>query len=198
MYFSSAETTVIVQQAETDWITPVATLIAVIVGGLVTWLVQTSIHRRHENGEAKAGARVIQMELGAAGSRVKDAIEERRWFPFNRVALISWDEFQGILGRKLSDKNWDEVAQSAIELRELDDGMTKALGPGGVKAGSPYIELTDGQLAGLHAVWVNITGAYNSLNEISEREPIVGLIHESEPSSSDLAARGAEGGIAAW
>ena len=54
----------------TDWLTPTATLAAVVVGGLLGWWVQLWQTKRREEGEAKAAARVVQGDLAMAASRL--------------------------------------------------------------------------------------------------------------------------------
>lgn len=65
---------VIVETGGTDWLTAAATLLAVVIGGGVTFWVQHLLSRRRQKGEAKAAARVVQGDLSIAASRLKDMV----------------------------------------------------------------------------------------------------------------------------
>lgn len=190
MHFPFAENTVIVQQSGTDWITPIATLIAVMAGALLAGWIQHLATKRAESGDAKAAARIIQSEISAAASRVREAAtDDHRWFEFNTVALAAWPEFQGVLARHLTDDEWDDVAQAAASMRALDDGMTKAFAPGGPLAGKGFRILSSQQVARMGELWSQLTEVHNALARLAERDRIQGKLHAGEPTSNALMAQ---------
>jgi hypothetical protein len=79
---------IIVDTGGTDWLTPVATVMAVFVGGLLTWLVQQRLARRGERAQAKASARVLAGDISMVASRIKDmAVDDHRWLGFDDLRL---------------------------------------------------------------------------------------------------------------
>lgn len=184
-------------QESVDWLTPGATLLAVMIGGLITWAIQVGLARREAKHSARAAARVLRVELAAASSRLKEMVEnDPRWFPYGRVSLLSWDSSCTNLARYLSSHAWDDVAQAAVELRELDAGMMQAFGRGGPMEGKRFIELTDKQIAGIDSVWTSATTAYNALAPFARGDIVEGKLHQGMPTFSDT--YGKEHGSAAW
>src|SRR3954452_14770354 len=89
---------IIVETGGTSWLTPVATVLAVFIGGLLTWLVQQRLARRGERAQAKASARVLAGDLSMVASRIKDmVVDDHRWFGFDDLRLPHWKEHDGSL-----------------------------------------------------------------------------------------------------
>jgi hypothetical protein len=173
------EPDVIVNTGGTDWLTAVATLVAVIIGGGVTFWVQDVLNRRRQKGEAKAAARVVQGDLGMATSRIKDmVVDDHRWFSFDDLRLPHWTEQQGTLALELSADDWEAVSQSALELRWVTEAMDRAFGPGGPHEGERVAPLGEDSITSLRKGWDNATKAYNVLAPLAETKPEAGLLHE--------------------
>jgi hypothetical protein len=172
----------IVVENGTDWLTPLATLLAVIAGGAISFLVQARLSRRREADEAKAAARVVAGELSMVASRIKDmVVDDPRWFTFDDFSLPRWAEQQGVLARELTPEDWDVVSQSALELRWFDDGMKRAVAPGGPHEGERVWPLGDEGIKSMRKGWENATKAYNALAPLAEIDPEPGLLHEQLP-----------------
>jgi len=170
---------IIVNTGGTDWLTPAATLLAVIVGGAVSYWVQYALNRRREKGEAKAAARMIQGDLAIAASRMQDMVEkDPTWYGYDDLTLANWDARQGVLALHLDSKTWEVVSQSALELTGLTAGMRKALLPGGPHAGKPTLQLSDNQRTAMRKLWENASDAYNVLAPLAGNKPVQGLLHE--------------------
>src|SRR4051794_17904035 len=175
----------LIVENQTDWLTPVATLLAVLIGGWVSWLVQRLHAKRREAGEAKASARVLQGDLAMQASRLKDmVVDDPRWFGFYDLRLPAWDRHAAVVALHLDAIDWEMVSQSAMELAGLTDGMERALGPGGPHEGKRVIGLSPKQQSSYRKLWENATLAYNALAPLAgtAREPK--LLHEGAPAAS--------------
>lgn len=171
---------VVVNAGGTDWLTPAATLLAVVLGGAVTFGVQHVLTRRRQKGEAKAAARVLQGDLGMAASRLKDIVmDDPRWFAFDDLRLKHWTEQQGRLALELKAPAWEVVQQSAEELRWVTEGMERALAPAGPWQGHQFIPVSSKkEIASFRKGWENATKAYNALTQLAETERVSGLLHD--------------------
>jgi hypothetical protein len=171
---------VVVNTDGTDWLTPAATLLAVLIGGALSLLGQYLLTRSRQKGAAKAAARVLQGDLGIAASRMKDIVEDDpRWFGFDDLRLAHWTESQGALALELSAAEWEVVQQSALELRWVTEKMELALGPGGPFEGQRTIPLDDQEtMDSMRKGWDNATKAYNALAPLAGTEPVTGLLHK--------------------
>lgn len=188
------EPTVVVDSG-TDWLTPVATLLAVVVGGGITWLVQRFEAQRQELGQAKAAARVVQGDLAIQASHLKDMVEDDpHWYGFHDLTLDNWPDRQGTLALQLDHTQWETVSQSALELAHLSDGFRKAFAPGGPHEGKGRLPLSDAQRKKLRVMWNNATAAYNELAHLAGIAPVDGLLHQttvpSGPRSDSAPASG--------
>src|SRR4051794_27158333 len=93
-----------------DWVTALATIAAVIVGGGITWWIQWLAAKRFERGQAKVAARMIQVGIATAASRLKDMIEEdARWFGFYDLTVVAWTDHAPVLALHLAAEDWESV-----------------------------------------------------------------------------------------
>jgi hypothetical protein len=170
---------VVVNADGTDWLTPAATLLAVLIGGALSVLGQHLLTRSRQNGEAKAAARVIQGDLGMVASRLKDmAVDDPRWFAFEDLRLAHWTESQGALALELDSADWEAVQQSALECRWITEKMEIAFAPGGPLEGQNATPLDEEFMASVKKGWMNATNAYNALAQLAKSERVRGLLHE--------------------
>lgn len=217
----------VVDNGGTDWLTPVATLLAVLIGSWTSWLAQskladrravTEAHAAKEQREAeatamaeqraaerqavaeqhaaedavaarlreaeeKAAARVVQADLALAASHLQNMVQrDQRWFGFYTFALPHWDQHEALLARRLSPEDWEVVSQSALELTRHEEGMRRAVGPGGPQEGAQVLS-RDSEAAqrGLQAMWENASKAHRVLAPLAGTEPEEGLLHEGAP-----------------
>jgi hypothetical protein len=164
----------------TDWLTPAATLAAVIVGGLLTWAAQWwQIHRR-EQGEAKAAARLVQGDVAIAASRLPNMVErDPRWFGFYELRLANWPERQAVLAHHLKPEQWEAVSQSAMELAGLTEGFERSVGPPAPPRWT--LELHKDQIASMRVMWQNASAAHRAVAKLADVEPEQGLLHAGAP-----------------
>jgi hypothetical protein len=173
---------IVVETGGTDWLTPVATVLAVFVGGLLTWLVQRQLARRGEEAQAKASARVIAGDISIVASRLKDmAVDDHRWFGFDDLRLPHWKEHGSIVARELSREDWETVSQSALELEWVTKGMEKSFAPGGPHEGKRVAPIASESLPRFRLSWENATKAYNAVASLAEIPLEKKLLHEGLP-----------------
>jgi hypothetical protein len=182
----------VVNTGGTDWLTPAATLLAVLIGGALSVFGQYLLTHGRQKGEAKAAARVVQGDLGVAASILKNiVVDDHRWFGFHDLRLPHWAEQQGSLALKMSAANWEVVSQSALESRWLSESMERAFAPGGPHEGAPFVALSENAIGKMRLSWENATKAYNALAALAETEPVAGLLHEElEPVSNGQPEQG--------
>jgi hypothetical protein len=173
---------IIVDTGGTDWLTPVATVVAVFVGGFLTWLVQQRLARRGEKAQAKASARVLAGDISMAASRIKDmTVDDHRWFSFDDLRLQHWKEHGWIVARELSAASWETVSQSALELEWVTMGMEKSFAAGGPDEGKRVAPIGPDGVESFRRAWDNATKAYNALASLAEIPRENRLLHESSP-----------------
>lgn len=199
----------IVVENGTDWLTPVATVLAVFVGGLITWVVQSRLAERRAMHEAQraredrlvseesaarlrraeelAAARVIQGELAVVASQFREIVKDGKWYGFMVFSLPHWEQTQIVLGRCLDAQQWEEVSQAALAVRAFDVGMRHATGPGGPCEGMTVVPIgaTEASRAGLEASRHDVTRAWNALCPLTGVEPIEGLLHGDDPAGGE-------------
>jgi hypothetical protein len=185
---------IVVDNGGTDWLTPVATVVAVFVAGFLNWLAQSKLAARRakdetatatalREAEEKASARVIQGDLAMVASRLQHMVQrDQRWFGFYVFALPHWDQHEAILARALSADDWEVVSQSALEQHEHEDSMRRAVGPGGPQEGAHVLPRdSEGAQKGLRAMWENASEAHRALASLAGTKPEQGLLHEGAP-----------------
>jgi hypothetical protein len=173
---------VVVETGGTDWLTPVATLLAVLVGGVVSWFVESGLARRRARDEreaeaeaaerlieteARAAARVLQSDLSAAASRLQSMVERQRWLSFYSLAPASWAAGQASLAKRLDPEAWAGVAEVAMQLRVIDDLMRAAIADGGPQAGAVSVVIGPENSERFDSLWQDATSAYNVLADVA-------------------------------
>ena len=169
----------VVVENGTDWLTPVATLLAVLIGGGITWFVQSKQTERRERGEAKAAARMVASDIAINASWFQDMAEnDPRWFSFYDLTLPSWERHAAVLALHLAPDDWEAVSQSALEFAGFTNGMQRAVAPGGPHEGAHILRLTEKDLRAIRRMWTNATTAYNALAPLAGIPRESGLLHE--------------------
>jgi hypothetical protein len=189
------------------WLTPVATLVAVVVGGIVNWFAQAKLADNRAAAEEKAAkeqaaadaatqariteaemrtaARLLQLDLSTAASRLKEITDDGQWYEFQTLEPAHWDGEQRTLAEHLSNDDWQAVSQCAFELRGTDEGMRMATRPGGPHAGARIVPFGPAGLASAQEMWTRATEAWNALASFAGEEPMTGRLHEDEARPTD-------------
>jgi hypothetical protein len=189
---------VVVETGGTDWLTPLATLLAVIVGGVVSWFVQSGLARRRAQDErkaeaeaaerlidteARAAARVLQSDLSAAASRLLSMVERGQWLSFYMLAPASWGTVQASLAKRLDPEAWSRVAEVAMQLRAIDDLMRAAIADGGPQAGASSVAINPENNKRFESIRLDTTVAYNLLAPVAGTPSITDDLHVLERST---------------
>jgi hypothetical protein len=174
---------VVVETGGTDWLTPLATLLAVVVGGVVSWFVESRLAGRRAESErkqeaeaaaqlieieARAAARVLQSDLSAAASRLKSMVERHQWLSFYTLGPMSWGIGQASLAKRLAPETWATVAEVAMQLRAIDDLMRVAIGDGGPHAGASSVAISPENQERFESVLQDTIDAYNLLADVAK------------------------------
>lgn len=176
-------TRVVVETGGIDWLTPLATLLAVFVGGVVSWFAESALARRRAeverneeieaakrliDAEARAAARVLQSDLSAAVSRLESMVQRQQWLRFYTLAPASWGVGQASLAKRLDPETWATVAEVAIQLRAIDDAMRLAIADGGPQAGALSVEINPQLQERIDPCLQSTKDAYNLLAAVAE------------------------------
>lgn len=190
---------VVVETGGTDWLTPFATLLAVLVGGVISWITQARLaerraeYERQEQAEAaeqlmttaaRAAARVLQSDLSTAASRLASMVDDGRWLSFERLGPPSWELVHSSLAKRLQPEAWETVAEAAMGLRTTDDLMRVAIAEGGPHAGASFVPLGPKAIERLESVWQDTTDAYNHLSDVAGTPRVQGRLQAFERSAS--------------
>jgi hypothetical protein len=190
---------IVVESGGTDWLTPVATLFAVLVGGVISWLVQSRLAERRAdfereaqveaakellNTEARAAARVLQSDLSVAASRLTSILEDGRWLGFDRLAPPSWGLVQASLGKRLPSDAWECVAEAAIGLRTADDFMRAMIAEDGLHPGASSVPIEPKTRERLESIRQVTTNAYGLLSDVAETRRVA-----DDPQTPERSAR---------
>jgi hypothetical protein len=190
---------VVVETGGTDWLTPLATLLAVLIGGVVSWIAQSRLADRRAQferkaeaeattrlmeTEARAAARLLQSDLSAAASRLESMVERQQWLSFYTLAPTSWGPGQASLAKRLDPAAWGTIAEVAMQLRAIDDLMRAAIADGGPQVGASSVALSPNTKERLESIWQLTTEAYNLLADVAETPRVQGRLQAFERSAS--------------
>ena len=174
---------IVVETGGTDWLTPLATLLAVLVGGIVSWFVESRLagrraqFEREEEAkaaeqlietEARAAARVLQSDLSAAASRLESMGKRRQWLAFYSLAPVSWGIGQASLAKRLDPETWTTVAQVAMELHAIDDMMRVVIADDGPSPGASSVTINPENQKRFKLVLQDTRHAYNLLADVAK------------------------------
>lgn len=190
---------IVVETGGTDWLTPLATLLAVLVGGLVSWYAQSKLAEHQArlardadekaskqliDTGARAAARVLQSDLLAAGSRLGSMLQRGERLPFHTLTPMSWGSGQSSLAKRLDPEAWSRIAEVAVELRAIDDMMNSVIADRGGQAVAAPLQLGTTTVERLEVVWQDTTDAYNLLADVAGTSRVAGRLHAIESSAS--------------
>lgn len=94
-------------------------LVGATAGGVIDWL----LGLRRDRAEAKAGARLVAGDIAAAESQVAKAEETSEWWQFYGHPITGWPEYRAILAMRLSNEDFEAVAQAVTVLESLREKL---------------------------------------------------------------------------
>lgn len=173
---------VVVEGGGTEWLTPLVTLLAVLVGGVLSWIAQSQLAERRARferdaedksaerlikTEARAAARILQSDLLAAANRLERMAERGQWLSFYALAPTSWGYGQASLAKRLDAVAWGTIAEAVMQLRAVDDLMRAAIADGGPQAGASSVALSPETEERLESVWRDTMDGYKLLADVA-------------------------------
>jgi hypothetical protein len=82
--------------ASTAVTTGLFVLAGILIGGLLTGVVNYVLERRREQAVGRVAVRLLEVELAIAGSALDQVVERGRWSPWNfERGHRAWDEYRG-------------------------------------------------------------------------------------------------------
>jgi hypothetical protein len=198
---------VVIDNGGTDWLTPLATLLAVVVGGLVNWVAQrwladkrverkrqvakdqtaadAAVQARIDEAEMRTAARLIQADLSVAVGHLKTIVRTGEWAEFLRLDLRHWDAEQRTLAKRLDRDEWQAVSLAALELPALEAGWRLVFGSAGPAETVRTIPIDPAGKPGLEQMWDHATAAWNALAPIAGEKPVTDRLFEDQARSTD-------------
>jgi hypothetical protein len=195
-------TRVVIENGGTDWLTPLATLLAVVVGGLVNWAAQrrladkrvererqvandqaaadAAVQARIDEAEMRTAARLIQADLSVAAGHLKTVVRTSEWVEFLRLDLPHWDAEQRTLAKCLDRDDWQAVSLAALELPAMDAGWRLVFESAGPAEGMRRLPLDPAGKPGLEQMWDHATAAWNALAPFTSATPTTGRLFEDQ------------------
>ncbi len=200
-------TRVVIDNSGTDWLTPLATLLAVVVGGLVNWVAQrwladkrvererqvakdqaaadAAVQARIDEAEMRTAARLIQADLSVAVGHLKAIIRTGAWAEYLRLDLRHWDAEQRTLAKRLNSDDWQAVSLAALELPALDAGWRLVSESAGPAKAVRTIPIDPARKPRLEQMWDNATAAWNALAPLAGEKPATGRLFEDQARPTD-------------
>jgi hypothetical protein len=146
--------------------------IGAVTGGGVDLYQQS----RRAAARAKAGARLVALDLALADSNLKRAEADKKWWSFFKLSMPAWPEYQDVLAQRLSNDEFEKVSQAVAGLEYFEVNLRAA--PVRRDAGGSF-PLAEKTVAKLRPVREDATAAYNALARLGEHEPVGSLIHDA-------------------
>jgi hypothetical protein len=198
---------VVIDNGRTDWLTPLATLLAVVVGGLVNWVAQrrladkrverertvadehaavdAAVQARLDEAEMRTAARLIQADLSVAAGHLNAIVRTGEWAEYLRLDLPHWDAEQRTLAQRLHRDDWQAVSLAALELPALEAGWRLVFGSAGPAETVRTIPIDPAGKPGLEQMWDHATAAWNALAPFAGEKPATGRLFEDRACSTD-------------
>ena len=157
------------------WIAAAGTAVGALIGSASGGAVEFGLERLRQGRLARIGARLLRVELAFAASLIKLVENDSKWWVYYDMEMPAWEKYQDPLAGRLNAEEFEAVAQSVGELRELWDKVRKAPRP----EGRQYWTLGDDSVSSAHVLREHATEAYNALARVAKQERIEGcLLHD--------------------
>ena len=94
-------------------------MLGVLIGGLLNWYIQRESERRGQRAHARAGVRLLAIELHNAKSNLGVA-ESGYWPRSQTLPTETWGAYREILAIALEKSEWDALAGAIAALDHLN------------------------------------------------------------------------------
>jgi hypothetical protein len=198
---------VVIDNGRTDWLTPLATLLAVVVGGLVNWVAQrrladkrverertvadehaavdAAVQARLDEAEMRTAARLIQADLSVAAGHLNAIVRTGEWAEYLRLDLPHWDAEQRTLAQRLHRDDWQAVSLAALELPALDAGWRLVSESSGSAEPARRVPIGSAGKPGIEHIWDHATAAWNALAPFAGEKPVTDRLFADQARPTD-------------
>jgi hypothetical protein len=156
-----------------------AAVFGALVGAAAGGVVDAILERRRESARAKAGARLVAVDLSTAASLLKGIERDAIWYPFQQLEMAAWPEYRDVLAIRLSNDHFQAVAQAVKGVAYLMDGVADMHKR---RLGQPS-QLSRGAVKRIHIARIDMTDAYNALAELGGLDLVKGVLPDEEGDS---------------
>ena len=118
----------------TPLITAGGALLGVIIGGVLNWVVQRAAERRRQQAEARAGVRLVDLDLRESANSLERANTDF-WPQGMSLPTDAWRTYREVLAITLESRDWKALAEAVTALDHLNASLAKlgvGTGPQGV------------------------------------------------------------------
>lgn len=105
-------------------------LLGVVVGGVLNWRMQRVMERSRLLKLARAGVRIVALDLHRADSALEAAEQERVWRRASDLPTEAWMGYREVLAEVLEAGEWRDLAQAMVELQRLKSQFDRIGGAG--------------------------------------------------------------------
>ena len=104
-------------------------LIGVVVGAVVTGVVEWMLDRRRAANERRAALRLLLGDLHVAVALIRPVLETTRWgIEETLIPTEGWSEHHGTLAAEVRDRRaWRHIQGSILGIRRLNDARSQCL-----------------------------------------------------------------------
>jgi hypothetical protein len=145
----------------TPLITAGGALIGVIIGGLLNWRVQQAAERRSQQVQARAGIRLLALDLLESTNNLERA-GTGYWPQGTSLPTDSWRTYREHLAITLEARDWRAISEAITALDHLKVSLEKL----GVGVGPQGVELPDKMQVEIAEVQGRIKSALNSCERL--------------------------------
>jgi hypothetical protein len=101
--------------------------LGVLIGGLLNWYIQREVERRGQRAHARAGVRLLDIELRSAKSNLEVA-ESGYWPRDLTLPAETWAAYREILAIALEKSEWGTLARAIAALNHLKIRLAEEVG----------------------------------------------------------------------
>lgn len=142
-------------------------------GGMTDWL----LGLRKESADAKAGARLVAGDIASAESQLEVAERTGEWWAFYGHPISSWDRYRDVLAVRLSNNDWEAVAQGVTSLESLRQQLPQSPRYAAEVKDQGFVRITNP--ASLTELRREAAKAFNALAKLAGHPPEGELIDRS-------------------